>query len=232
MRGRRVFILAALSACLWLPPAARAGNPPATNSPNPAGSNALAGNSGKIGPINNMDDLDDRHKLAIGDHLSFRIIEDEDDPKELAVTVAGDIEVPYVGLYRVVGQTCKQIASKLKTELEKKYYYHATVILAVTDWAKSQGKVYIVGPVHSPGPQEIPSDEVLTLSKAIMRAGGFSDYADRHKVEVRRKAESPGAKEQVIIVDVALILDKGKMDNDLPLKDLDVIYIPERLVRF
>jgi polysaccharide export outer membrane protein len=89
-----------------------------------------------------------------------------------------------------------------------------------------------VGPVHSPGPEEIPSDEVFTLSKAILRAGGFGDYADTHKVEVRRKSSTPGGKDDIHTVDVGQILNKGKTDSDMPLEAGDVIYVPERLVRF
>jgi protein involved in polysaccharide export with SLBB domain len=191
-----------------------------------------AANAATNAPVNSMETLDDRHKLSIGDRLSFRIVEDEEDPKEIPVTVSGDMEVPYLGRFPVVGKTCKEIALKLKAELEKKYYYHATVVIAVNEWARSQGKIYIVGPVHAPGPQEIPSDEVLTLNKAIMRAGGFGDYADKHKVEVRRKSAEPGGKDQIFTVDVGQIQDKGNTKSDLPLEAGDVIYVPERLMRF
>src|SRR5207237_1842559 len=99
--------------------------------------------------------------------------------------------------------------------LEKEYYYQATVIIAVDQKAKSRGKVYIVGPVRMPGPQEIPSDEILTLSKAILRAGGFNDFADRHNVKVtRRSVAGPGGK-QILSVDVGQIFDKGKVELDL-----------------
>jgi polysaccharide biosynthesis/export protein len=207
----------------------------ATTSGKPNGSTNTSvegSNVSKTGSTNSMDALDDRHKLNIGDRLSFRIVEDEDDPRQISVTDSGDLELPYVGRYPAVGQTCKELALKLKTELEKEYYYHATVIIAVNEWAKSQGKVYIVGPVRAPGPQEIPSDEVFTLSKAILRAGGFGDYADRRKVEVRRKSAASGGKDLVYTVDVVEILEKGKSDADVSLQAGDVIFIPERLVRF
>ena len=181
---------------------------------------------------NSMDALDDQHRLAIGDRLSFRIVEDEEDPKPLLVTDSGDLEVPYIGRFPAVGTTCKQLARQLKTELEKEYYYEATVIIAVDIMAKSRGKVYLVGPVRMPGPQEIPSDEVLTLSKAILRAGGFGDYADRHKVRVTRKGAAAGGQDLVFTVDVAEILEKGRTESDLPLVPGDLIYVPERLIRF
>jgi protein involved in polysaccharide export with SLBB domain len=126
-----------------------------------------------------MEALDVKHKLAIGDVLSFRIVEDEEDPRRLIVTDSGELEVPYIGRFTAVGKTSKQLARELRTELEKDYYHQATVIIAVDVMARSRGKVYLVGPVRVPGPQEIPGDEVLTLSKAILRAGGFTDLADK-----------------------------------------------------
>jgi protein involved in polysaccharide export with SLBB domain len=180
---------------------------------------------------NTPDTLDDKHRLAIGDRLSFRIIEDEEDPKQLSVTDSGDLEFPYIGRFPAAGKTCKQLAGELKTELEKEYYYKATVIVAVDVMTKSRGKVYLVGPVRSPGPQEIPSDEILTLSKAILRAGGFSDFADQKNVKVTRKP-GPDAEEQKFIVNVGEVLEKGKTESDLPLESGDLIYIPERTIRF
>jgi protein involved in polysaccharide export with SLBB domain len=177
-----------------------------------------------------MDALDKDHSLAIGDRLSFRIVEDEEDPKPLVVTDSGDLECPYIGRYPAAGKSCRDLARALKTELEKEYYFQATVIIAVDVMAKSRGKVYLVGPVRAPGPIEVPSDEVFTLSKAILRAGGFTDFADKKNVRVTRK--STGGAEQVFKVNVAEILDKGKTETDMKLEAGDLIVIPERSIRF
>jgi protein involved in polysaccharide export with SLBB domain len=193
---------------------------------------SLATNVASIGPTNSMDALDDKHKLAIGDRLSFRIVEDEEDPKPIFVTDSGDLEVPYIGRFPAVGKSCNELARALKAELEKEYYYQATVIVAVDVMTKSRGKVYLVGPVRAPGPQEIPSDEVLTLSKAILRAGGFSDFADQHHVKVTRKAGGAKGADKTFIVDVGQVLEKGRTESDLPLEAGDLIYVPERLIRF
>ncbi len=182
------------------------------------------------GLANSMDALDNDHKLAIGDKLSFRIVEDEEDPKPLVVTDAGDVEFPYIGRFPAVGKSCRELARALKAELEREYYYQATVLLGVDAMAKSRGKVYLVGPVRMPGPQEIPSDEVFTLSKAILRAGGFTDYADKKNVRVTRKGV--GGTEQILKVNVAEILDRGKTETDLKLEAGDLIVVPERLIRF
>ena len=207
---------------------------PATNALQPlpsAVASAATTNVASTGSTNSMDALDDKHRLAIGDRLSFRIIEDEEDPKPLFVTDSGDLEVPYLGRFPAVGKTCNELARDLKAELEKEYYYQASVIVAVDVMAKSRGKVYLVGPVRMPGPQEIPSDEVLTLSKAILRAGGFNDFADKHKVKVTRKATG-GGPERSFTVDVGQVLEKGRTESDLPLEAGDLIYVPERSIRF
>jgi len=190
------------------------------------GTNTVASASTNV-----MDTLDDKHKLAIGDRLSFRIVEDEEDPKELSVTDSGDVEIPpYLGRFPAEGKTCKQLAFELKKELEKEYYYQATVVVAVDLMTKSRGKVYLVGPVRNPGPQDIPSDEVFTLSKAILRAGGFGDFADKKDVKVTRKDEA--GNDKTFTVNVADILEKGKTEGDMTLQPGDFIYVPERSIRF
>ncbi|MGA9452515.1 MAG: polysaccharide biosynthesis/export family protein [Verrucomicrobiia bacterium] len=208
----------------------------ATNAAPPPNAAALISqggtNSGARISTNSMDALDDTYRLAIGDRISFRIEEDEDDPKELTVMDSGDLEVPYIGRYPAVGKTCKELARALKVELEKEYYYQATVIIAVDLMTKSRGIVYLVGAVRVPGPQDIPSDEVFTVSKAVLRAGGFTDFADKRDVKITRKGSTPGAADQSFTVNVGEILEKGKIGSDLTLQAGDLIYIPERLVHF
>jgi protein involved in polysaccharide export with SLBB domain len=176
--------------------------------------------------------LDDKYRLTIGDQLSFQIIEDEDDPVHLVVTDSGDLQVPYIGRYPAVGKTCKELALNLKVELEKEYYKQATVIVAVDLKPQSRGKIYLVGAIRSPGPEEISSDEVLTVSKAILRAGGFTDYADQKNVKVTRSTGGGHGSEKTFIVNVSQIFENGKTGDDLPLQPGDLIFVPERMIRF
>jgi protein involved in polysaccharide export with SLBB domain len=176
--------------------------------------------------------LDDKYRLAIGDQLSFQIIEDEDDPVHLVVTDSGDLQVPYIGRYPAVGKTCKELALALKVELEKEYYKQATVIIAVDLKPESRGKIYLVGAVRDPGPEDISSDEALTVSKAILRAGGFTDYADQKNVKVTRSTGTGHGDEKTFIVNVSQIFEKGNNEDDLTLQPGDLIFVPERMIRF
>src|SRR5205085_3982254 len=138
---------------------------------------------------NSMTVLDDKKRLGSNDYVSFRVVEDRDNESQhLRVNDNGELEVPYVGLVPASGRTCKEQAYSVKTALEREYYYHATVIIALDHVSeKSRGKIYVYGSVKGQGPQEIPADEVYTVSKAIIRAGGFGDFANKRKVRVTRK---------------------------------------------
>jgi len=179
-----------------------------------------------------FDVLDDKYRVAIGDQLSFRIVEDEEDPKALVVTDSGDVQVPYIGRYPAAGKTCKQLAAALKKELEKEFYLQATVIIAVDAKPRSRGKIYLVGAIRAPGPQEISSDEQLTVSKAILRAGGFAEFADQKNVRVTRGSATSPDEKQTFTVNVAQIFEKGKTEQDLNLQPGDLVFIPERMIRF
>jgi polysaccharide export outer membrane protein len=178
-----------------------------------------------------MDALDDKQKLSNGDRLSFRIVEDKEDPKPLTISDTGELEVPYIGRVSAADKTCQALAKEIKAALEKKYYLRATVLIGVDLFSKNRGKVYLVGQVRTSGPQEIPSDEALTLTKVILRSGGFTDFADKKHVKVTRK-RAAGQEAETFTVDVSEIIEKGKMDKDLPLQSGDLVFVPARLVNF
>ena len=179
-----------------------------------------------------MATVDAKYVLAVGDRLSYRIVEDEEPPKSLVVADSGELEVPLLGRVIAAGKTCHVLAEALKSELEKQYYFHATVVIAVDTMARSRGKIYLVGPVRATGPLELPSDEVLTLSKAILRAGGFTEYADQRRVKVTRKSATAPDTNENLTINVEDILEKGKTQSDVPLEAGDLVYIPERMIRF
>src|SRR5436190_19848022 len=81
---------------------------------------------------NSMNVLDDKKRLGSNDYVSFRVVEDRDNESQhLRVNDNGELEVPYIGLVPASGRTCKELAYNVKAALEREYYYHATVILAI-----------------------------------------------------------------------------------------------------
>jgi protein involved in polysaccharide export with SLBB domain len=172
--------------------------------------------------------LDDKKRLGSNDYVSFRVVEDRDNESQhLRVNDNGELEVPYVGLVQASGKSCKELAYNIKSALEKEYYYHATVIIAVDHISeKSRGKVYVYGSVKVQGPQEIPTDESYTVSKVIIRAGGFGDFADKKKIRLTRKNG------ETITVNLKRVIEEGRTDEDVVVRPDDQINVPQKLVNF
>jgi polysaccharide export outer membrane protein len=179
---------------------------------------------------------DDTYKLRAGDAVSFQILEDQiwdsqNAPQTLVVQDSGEVSAPYIGRVMAVGKTCKQLAEEIKTALEKDYYNQATVVLSLNVASRILGRVYVAGQVHNPGPLDVQVNENLTAGQAILRAGGFADFADKGKVKVVRAA-GPGGTEKIFNLDMVQILDKGKTDQDIVLQPNDLVIVSSRLINF
>lgn len=229
---KRVLILCSLSAVALIPGRlafAQDSSPfptiPRAAAVEPAGPGTA---SSTVMRTNSMAVLDDKKRLGTDDYVSFRVVEDRDNESQrLRVNDNGELEVPYIGLVPAQGKTCRELAFNIKSALEREYYYHATVILAVDRVSeKSRGKIYVYGAVKGQGPQEIPTDETYTVSKAVIRAGGFGDFADKRKVKVTRKNG------QDLVVDLKRVIEQGHSEDDVVLRPDDQIYVPQRLVNF
>lgn len=183
-----------------------------------------------------MDKIDDKRPLVPGDVINYRVVEDRDAPRSLPVLDTGEMEVPLLGRVTASGKTLKKLAEEIKGLLEKDYYYQATVLLSMDSMVKPArgrlGKIYVLGQVRSAGVQDIPDDEVYTVSKAILRAGGFADFADKRKIKLVRKKASDSKETDTTIVDCTEVFEKGDTSHDPLVKADDIIIVPQRLINF
>lgn len=175
---------------------------------------------------------DDKYKLRVGDRISFQIVEDHDAPKGLSVVDSGEVDIPYIGRVSAVDKTCKQLADELKAQLEKEYYYRATVIIALDAANKVLGRIYVWGQVRTQGAIEIGIDEHLTVGTAILRAGGFGDFAKKTRVKLIRGGGADGSARKTTELNMAAVLDDGKVEKDVPVQPDDFIIVPSRLINF
>ncbi|MDQ3621018.1 MAG: polysaccharide biosynthesis/export family protein [Verrucomicrobiota bacterium] len=181
-----------------------------------------------------MADLNDAYPLAVGDRVSYRVLEDSNPPASLIVTDSGEMEVPLVGRVRAANKSCKKLAFEIKTALEREFFKRATVLIGVDiigpPVVKRLNKVLITGAVRSQGELALPPDEPLTVSRAILQMGGFAEFAKDSRVEIIRKGEKDGKKRK-IEVDVGKVL-KGKSDYDPVLEKGDHVIVSERFFNF
>lgn len=184
-----------------------------------------------VAATTSMDVLDSTRRLGAGDRLSYRVVEERHDPVGLMVADSGEVEVPLIGRVKAAGRTCRELAQSIRPLLEKEYFYKATVIIGLDAVsAKARGRVYLSGQVRQQGPIDIPPDERFTLSKAILKAGGFADFANHRKVKLIRKNANGTA--QTTIVDLDAVTVHGDLDKDPELLPDDTIIVPEKFVNF
>lgn len=93
------------------------------------------------------------------------------------------------------------------------------------------GQVYITGEVRSPGLYPIPPNQDFTVSRAILAAGGFGQWARKDKVKLIRAGDMP-AQERTLIIDVGKILEQNIRDFDPVVNPGDVIRVDERMFTF
>ncbi|HVF70532.1 MAG TPA: polysaccharide biosynthesis/export family protein [Chthoniobacterales bacterium] len=226
MITRALTFLAAAVACLAGPWPLAAQDSTPMPPPIPKATTVEPATTSTVMRTNSMAVLDDKKRLGPNDYVSFRVVEDRDNESQhLRINDSGELEVPYIGLVPASGRTCRELAHSVKSALEREYYYHATVIIAVDHVSeKSRGRIYVYGSVKGQGPQEIPADETYTVSKAVIRAGGFGDFANKRKVKVTRKSG------QDVIVDLKRVIEEGHSEEDVVLQPDDQIFVPQKLI--
>jgi len=176
--------------------------------------------------------VDRNQKLGIGDQVSLQIIEDRTAPVAGRVSDTGDLEVPYVGRIHAEGKTVAALTSDIESALEQDYYYKATVRLAIDQVNREAtlSKVFVSGEVRSPGAQDFYTADELTVGGAVLRAGSFTQWANKRDVRLVRPDNHGG--NQTFRVDLKAVLEDGQVEKDLKIKDGDYVIVRKRLINF
>ena len=168
---------------------------------------------------------DNTHKLLAGDVIRFFVREDEEPPQILPVKENGTVNFPYIGYVKVQGFTPKQVADVLKYELERTYYYQATVHIAVERTTNIRGRIYVSGEVRKQGEVLIPANRDFRLSNAIF-AAGTTKYSKLKEIKVIHT--NPDGTESTRIIDGRPIFEDGSSENDIILQDGDRVIIDKK----
>lgn len=198
---------------------------------NAADENPVKGtNQFKTPPALDMNTLDNLQKLQKGYKVNYQVFEDRDLPIELIVTDSGDLVIPYYeGLIKAAGKTCREVAFDIKKELERTHYKRATVRVSVSSIAYTNtGTITVQGYVKSPGLQQLLPGEIYTVTMAIAKAGGGTDFANLKKVQLTRVIDGEPKNFYINVKDVQ---EKGKLDLDMDVKAGDLIYVPQSFFR-
>jgi len=143
-------------------------------------------------------------QLRIGDQIEVRIDLPSGSQQVHVAVIDGDgkISLPLIGTLEAVGLTSGKLAERIQASYVPKFYVRCNVTIL-----PSQRFFYMGGEVRNPGRHSW--DEDMSLLKAIDTAGGFTDFANKKKVELTR-----GGKKMEI--------DCEELRND-PSKDMSIL---------
>jgi polysaccharide export outer membrane protein len=161
---------------------------------------------------------DDEFLIGHGDRLRVSVWGQEGLDVDVIVKPDGNISLPLVEDVPAVGLT----VDALREELDKRYrefIFEPTVSVTVTEI--NSLKIYVVGEVNNPGEYDLLS--YMDVLQAIAKAGGFTMYAKRNKVEIIRTFGGQKIKTRFNYSQVV----RGKnLQQNIPLKPGDVIIVP------
>ncbi len=98
-------------------------------------------------------------------------------PTDAIIDDQGNIELPLIGQIKAAGFTTSELAERIESNYVPRYYVRCTASVLV-----AQRFFYVGGEVKNPG--RFLWSEDTTLLKAINTASGFTDYANRRKVQL------------------------------------------------
>ncbi len=180
--------------------------------------------------------LADYH-VGAGDVLDIKIFEDPDASGTFEVSPDGFINFPYIGRIKVEGKTTSQIENLLEQKLkEGKIYVNPHVSVSVAKYRSK--KVVVLGEVEKPGVYSINRE--LTILDVLSMCGGLTDRAGDRLILLRGGSAATsvtsasgkfvrgiGAGQEVRVVSLVDLLQKGNLKENYRVKNGDIIFVPE-----
>ncbi len=153
------------------------------------------------------------------DNVEIRVFREDDLTTRGQLSADGTISMPLIGSVRLVGLTTDQAAAAVTRKLADGYLVKPEVSVSIE--ARIRKTVTVLGQAQRPGVFELPANRQLTLVEAIGMAGGVTRIANSKKITLKH---SGGDVQVLNLSDIT----KGA-GSDIPLRDGDVITIPESL---
>ena len=155
------------------------------------------------------------YTVRIGDTISIEVLNQPQLSRTVKVAFDGTIPYPYAGNIKVAGKTVEEIAEMLKPYAEK-VVKDPLITVYVVDYAPML--VFLQGEINKTFDISIYPE--MTLTKLFSFIGISKDSnIDFENIQVKRG-------NTVISVNLIPYFYQGRFDNDIVLKEGDIIYIP------
>ena len=145
--------------------------------------------------------------------------------RDVVVRPDGKISMPLIGEVEATGRTAKELAAHIAERL-KEYKETPTVYVKVKE--ANSYYVFVLGDVAKPGKYQVKSR--VTVLQAISMAGGFTTYAAKNKLQVRRSVVGQDGDSKEFKIPAPydeLVAGDGEI-KDFVLKTGDMVVVPSR----
>jgi polysaccharide export outer membrane protein len=121
------------------------------------------------------------YRLAAGDKLRIDVYKDAQLSQSLQIRPDGKITLPLVGDVAAAGRTSIELRDAISASL-KEFIGNPVVTVIVVEAAPQV--VYVTGEVNKPG--ALTLNGRISILQALAMAGGFTDFADKKNIIVKR----------------------------------------------
>ncbi len=156
------------------------------------------------------------------DNVEIRVFREDELTTRGQLSGDGTISMPLIGPVRIEGLTTDQAAAAITRKLADGYLVKPEVSVSIE--ARIRRTITVLGQAQRPGVFELPAHRQLSLVEAIGMAGGVTRIGNPKKISLKHQANGGNSVEIVNLSDITT--GKGL---DIPLRDGDVITIPESL---
>jgi len=154
--------------------------------------------------------------LRVGDQIQVRIETSSAQPPQvydLVIDEEGAVTLPLIDRVAAVGSTTSELAGRIRQAYVPRIYVRCSVNVLV-----ASRFFYVGGEIRAPG--RYPWSKDVTLLKAINTAGGFTDFANRGKVELTRSKAKQNLDAEYI---------RQHPASDVAIQPGDSIYVPRSI---
>jgi polysaccharide export outer membrane protein len=123
------------------------------------------------------------YRLTAGDKLRIDVYKDAQLSQTLQIRPDGKITLPLIGDVAAAGHTSVELRDAISASL-KEYIANPVVTVIVTE--ASPQVVYVTGEVNKPGALTLIGQ--MSILQALAMAGGFTDFADKKNILIKRKS--------------------------------------------
>lgn len=175
------------------------------------------------------------YRVKSGDTLTIEVLEDASLSRNVLVLPGGTFDFPYAGTIRASRRTPEQIEAAIAQGIASNFTNPPTVFVSVASLRPREEPreppepvrmpVYVLGEVAEPGLKEVRPG--TTFLQALSQAGGFTNFAAKKRVQLRRTDPRTGA-QSVSVINYRALSRGAAQNRSIKLQEGDVIMIPER----